>query len=438
MDGDEDTDRYVDDTVAIDSDTSEWDHGTAAGHPLAERGTDTHGASDGSGGTYGRSIVRKIETLVGIVAREHSRCGARSDGCNVLNLADPLRIRNAVHKVTKRNFIAFKEARMRGVANGSLDYLYVGRDSMTAVSRFRELVTDGTYKTNVPDAHGGRFAVTMNQVRGNVTALPDRRRGRGSAAGPQSVTAETVTVTAGAGADQPEVEAVRRSVDAKYRAVLTRALAAELKASTAKGLVAGLRTEMKIPISPATTVDPLLVVGTDENGLNVRMSVAINNSYARHHRPGYRGYVDSLRYDRTSDNAYEMRFDVLVNRFRWTGDLEVTAPGGRTDRWRSVEFSAKDLRFHVTVVMYIPDARQPQACQRIHTVVQTKDVRYELPPGSAAPEMAVSGDSQARFLERALEDQVTDSLTRDLCRGQVDDRTTHQIKPDGPLTFQAV
>lgn len=421
VDGDDHSDRNV-------NDTGNKDHGSSDGYPVDEfgkrqvaghddNGTGTDGGPEEGGSTYGQHIGWKIEMLVGIVAREHLRCG--HGGCNVLNMADPLRVKNAVSKVTKQNFVAFKDARLRGASNGSLEYLSLDRDSVRAVCRFPELVANGTYKTNVPNAHGGRFVVTVNQVHVNVTArFNDHRRGHGFVE-PDAVTAGAVTVTAEAGADQSEVDAVRRSVDAKYRSVLIRAAATDLRGSTRKGMVARLKTEMKIPISSAT--GPLPVDGTYENGLQVRMSVSFNHSRARQNpSSGHRGHVNSVTYALTTEREYEMRFDVHVNHLRWTSDLAVTTPDGRAHRWPSVEFTTDDLRIHVTAVMFTAAADRPRSCRRIDAKVRTKDLRFELPSGSTTPDVAVSGDKLARFVERALETQVMGSLTRDLCHDRID------------------
>ncbi|VVC44378.1 Hypothetical protein CINCED_3A017124 [Cinara cedri] len=366
-------------------------------------------------------IMRKIAALDAIVAEQYGRC----NGAALLDLDDPLPVKKSTVKITKHNFVHFHGAELRDLKHGRLEYLSVNpaKDTVYVECAFENLRVNGTYTTNLP-RNGGRFAVDADAVRSKVSAS-FRHRGRGPAV--SAAVSATVTAEADAANDRDAAaaaDAVNESLVAgKYRRVLEKAIAKQVYDSTYKGMVARLKAEMTTPAF-AVADDDRLTGFRDFNWTDGDLSARMFNIGPRQSSlTRVQQTIDSVSYTRgrADRNAYELRFDVIVEGLKWTGDLTATL-AGQPARALSVEFSvAKPTRIRFAVYKSSADGGGRPECRRVETDVEIDDLRYELPEKFPASVKSAVRSKLPGFVRQSLVACAENAFKREVCN----DRTTN-------------
>lgn len=352
--------------------------------------------------TLGRSIVQKIVALDRIVTERH-----RYNRHNLLDVANPLYVKNHVIKMTKRDFVNFKDTEMNGLDEGHLQYLAINvpKDSVYVESSFDKLSVGGTFKTNLQEVKGGRFSVDMQNVRSNITST--FHRGRAIIKPARSAT-NSVNVLA----DHHESAAIKESINDKYLMVLGQAVSGEVYNSTHKGMVAQLKTEIKTPIvadrSPITLED---------------MHFAADNTVIKMTNIGHLPWsllsrkLDSMSYARNDRNSYKMCFDIGLEGLKWTSDLTATSNGQITVQAQALAFAVNSVKIHVSIFKSVDS----QQCLNIKSVVKVNGFQYnsnEHLPSDVLKKLP-------KFVQQHFETYMKNTLERDVCNNQLNNANNY-------------
>lgn len=346
--------------------------------------------------TLGRSIVEKIASLDRIVAEQH-----KNNRYNLLDVANPLNVKNHVIKMTKRNFVNFKDTEMNSLNEGYLQYFSINlpRDSVYVESSFDKLSARGTFKTNLEEVKGGRFSVDMQNVRSNVSSTFHRGR---AIIKPARSKINSINVFI----DHQDSAAIKELINEKYLMILGQAISGEVYNSTHKGMIAQLKTEIKTPIiadhSPIRlddmhfTADNFVIKMTNIGGLPWKL---LNRK------------LDSMSYTRKDSNSYKMCFNVGLEGLKWTSDLTAMLNGQITIQAQSLAFTVKNVGIHVSIVKSVNN----QQCLNIKSVVKVNGFQYnsnEHLPSDVLQKLP-------SFVQQHFETYLKKTIERNICNNQL-------------------
>lgn len=346
-----------------------------------------------------QAIVDKFAALNKIVSQR------QRSNTNLLEMQNPLPIKSSY---VKQNHIRFLNAELQNMNNGSLEYLsiYPEKNQVYVQCAFDSLVVNGAFKSNAQHAKikGGLFTVNMAYVLSNVSASFHWHKVLKPAKMGMIVT-EVITK------NHDDINAVKESVNKKYRNTLGQAISSELFNSTHKGMVAQLKTQIVIPLNTINHEHTTLLYNMNwtEGDLSMQMS----DIGGRFWKPVNRK-IDSMSYARNEDGTYKMRIDVILNDLHWTSDLTVMFNGQRTQA-KFVDFQMKSIRMRLAAIKSV----DTQECRDLQVKVEVKGFQYSLNEQWSQTMQLIVESKLPRFIQRSLEAYMMSSLRQKVCNNQI-------------------
>lgn len=353
----------------------------------------------GQSATLSRVIVDKFAVLNRIVAQAH-----RSNNNNLLEMQNPLLVKNTVVKVTKQNFVNFQNVELQNLENGNLEYLSINpeKNYVYAECTFDKLVANGNFKTNLAHTKSGQFTVEMNYIRSNVSAMV-HRRGK-AIIRPAKLGMASTHVNA---EHLQDTDSISGAVDKKYRSVLEQAISNEVHNATHKGMVAQLKTEMNVPLDAFSNGHAIKLYDMDwtENDLKIQMASVDGLSWKQADQK-----IDSMSYTRENNGSYKMRVELNLNGLKWTSDLTAEHSGRRAQS-QSLGFNAKNIRVRLVVFKSVEN----DECRKIETDVKVKGLTYNFTQHFPAKMQSAVESKLPQFIQKSLEAHMNNLLKQQVC-----------------------
>lgn len=351
--------------------------------------------------TLGWNIVKKIADLDKIISEKYIL------NINLLDIENPLFIKNSVIKVNKHNFLKFQNAEMQNLEKGNLEYLSINlvNDSVYVECTFDKLSTNGIFKTNLLHTKLGSFSIDLNNISSSISTSFHK--------GKRNIRpAKSSIITAYFNTDNHQnVDALNKAINKKYRHILENSISAELYNSTYKGMVDRLKTELKNPLNNDNNerATKLYDMNWTEDNLNIQMSNIGGQSWKQVNQK-----MDSMSYTRKTNTTYKLRFDVNLKELKWISDLTVILNGKRS-RVQSLEFGIKDIRFHITIFKSIDNRN----CQKIQIAIHVNDLQYNLNEQLESSIKSSIKNKLHGFIERSFKEYMKNALKQEVCNNRL-------------------
>ncbi|KAF0772823.1 Uncharacterized protein FWK35_00003624 [Aphis craccivora] len=347
-------------------------------------------------------MVEKIAAIQKIVV-EHNI----ADSANFLDAA--LTVNQNSVKFPKHNFVSFFNSTMKNLDNGDLEYMYLNpnKDAVFAQYQFNELKTVGSFKSNIPHAHSGYYTIIMNNVVSNLsTGFFDDKHAVIKAAKFQYADANIKTH------DGSETQVFSPALEQKYLGVLANAVSSEVMKSANKSALVYIKNEIRKPMKMNVArkyTNKLFDLRWQEDQVTMEMNnIGFKNSEEL--KQATEQLLNSVTFQRKSQDSYRMRYDFTIKNLEWTSALNVMSAGKR--------MTTEPMKFaieKVNVKVYIDKAvhNQQQSHGKAYTKVEIQGLHYNLKHVQSELVSHLENDLQ-RFMELSLGSYLQDCLVQEL------------------------
>lgn len=347
-------------------------------------------------------MVEKIAAIQKI-AVEHNI----ADSADFLDAA--LTVNQNSVKFSKHNFVSFFNSTMKNLDNGDLEYMYLNpnKDAVFAQYQFNELKTIGSFKSNIPHAHSGYYTIIMNNVISNLsTGFFDDKHAVIKAAKFQYADSNIKTH------DGSETQVFSPALEQKYLGVLANAVSNEVMKSSNKGALVYIKNEIRKPMEINVArkyTNKLFDLRWQEDQVTMEMNnIGFKNSEEL--KQATEQLLNSVTFQRKSQDSYRMRYDFAIKNLEWTSALNVMSAGKR--------MTTEPMKFaieKVNVKVYIDKAvqNQQQSYGKAYTKVEVRGLQYNLKHAQSELVSNLENDLQ-HFMELSLASYLQDCLVQEL------------------------
>jgi hypothetical protein len=122
--------------------------------------------------------------------------------------------------------------------------------------------------------------------------------------------------------------------------------------------------------------------------------------------------LNSVTFQRKSQDTYRMRYDFAINNLEWTSALNVMTAGKRmiTD---PIKFTIEKLNIKVYVDKSVHNQQQQQSYGKAYTKVEVRGLHYNLKHVQSELVSSLENNLQ-RFMELSFGSYIQDSLVQEL------------------------
>ncbi|XP_060875801.1 uncharacterized protein LOC132949059 [Metopolophium dirhodum] len=335
---------------------------------------------------------------------------------NIAETADSLNAALPVNsnsvKFAKHNFVSFTNSTMKNLENGDLEYMYLNpeRDTMFAQYQFNEIKTVGSFKSNIPHAHSGHYTVILNNVLSNLsTGFHDNKHAVIKAAKFQNADVNVITH------DGSETQVFTPAMEQKYLGVLANTVSNEVMKSANKGALVQIKNEIRKPIvsqmnTARKNTNKLFDLRWQEDQVTMEMAnIGFMNSEVLVHATEH--LLNSVSFQRKSQDSYRMRYDFAIKNMGWTSPLNIVSANMRTTT-DPIQFTIDDIIVKVFIDKSGRDQQQ-QLYGKAYTNVEVRGLHYNLKNVKSDLVPYFENDLQ-RFMEHSLGSYLQDSLVQEL------------------------
>lgn len=349
-------------------------------------------------------MVEKIATIQKIVV-DHNI----ADAANVLDAA--LTVNSNSVKFPKHNFVSFYNTTMKNLENGMLEYLYLNpnMDHVFAQYKFNDIKTVGSFKSNIAHAHSGYYTVILNNVFSNLsTGFYDNNHAVIKAAKFQNADVNIITN------DGSETQVFNPAMEQKYLGVLANTVSSEVVKSANKGVLIQIKNEIRKPIvfqmnAARKNTNKLFDLRWQEDQVTMEMNnIGFKNSEELEQATEH--LLNSVTFQRKSQDSYRMRYDFAIKNMEWTSALNIVSAGKRTTT-DPIQFIIDLINIKFYVEKSAHDKQQLYG--KTYTSVEIRGLNYNLKHVKSDLVSYFENDLQ-RFMELSLESYLQDSLVQEL------------------------
>jgi len=351
-----------------------------------------------------KTMVEKVATIQKIVV-DHNI----ADAANLLDAA--LTVNSNSVKFPKHNFVSFYNSTMKNLENGVLEYLYLNpnMDEVFAQYQFNDIKTDGSFKSNIAHAHAGYYTVILNNVFSNLsTGFYDNKHAVIKAAKFQNADVNIITN------DGSETQVFNPAMEQKYLGVLANTLSSEVMKSANKGVFIQIKNEIRKPIvfqmnAARKNTNKLFDLRWQEDQVTMEMNnIGFKNSEQLEQATEH--LLNSVTFQRKSQDSYTMRYDFAIKNMEWTSALNIVSAGMRTTT-DPIQFTIDQINIKFYVEKSAHDKQQLYG--KTYTSVEIRGLHYNLKHVKSDLVSYFENDLQ-RFMELSLESYLQDSLVQEL------------------------
>ncbi|XP_060833406.1 uncharacterized protein LOC132916951 [Rhopalosiphum padi] len=349
-------------------------------------------------------MVEKIAAIQKIAVEQNI-----ADSADFLDAA--LTVNQNSVKFPKHNYVSFFNSTMKNLDNGDLEYMYLNpeKDAVFAQYQFNEIKTVGSFKSNIAHAHSGYYTIVMNNVLSNLsTGFYDDKHAVIKAAKFHYADANIKTH------DGSETQVFSPALEQKYLGVLANAVSNEVMKSANKGALVHIKNEIRRPIEINVArkfTNKLFDLRWQEDQVTMEMTnIGFKNSEELKQTTEH--LLNSVTFQRKSQDTYRMRYDFAINNLEWTSALNVMTAGKRmtTD---PIKFTIEKLNIKVYVDKSVHNQQQQQSYGKAYTKVEVRGLHYNLKHVQSELVSSLENNLQ-RFMELSFGSYIQDSLVQEL------------------------
>ncbi|XP_025192973.1 uncharacterized protein LOC112592999 [Melanaphis sacchari] len=351
-----------------------------------------------------KAMIEKIATIQKIAVEQNI-----ADSADFLDAA--LTINQNYVKFPKHNYVSFFNSTMKNLDSGDLEYMYLNpeKDTVFAQYQFNDIKTVGSFKSNIPHAHSGYYTIVMNNVLSNLsTGFYDDKHAVIKAAKFQYADANVMTH------DGSETQVLSPALEQKFLGVLANAVSNEVKKSANKGALVHIKNEIRKPIEmnmASKYTNKLFDLRWQEDQVSMEMSnIGFKNSEELKRAAEH--LLNSVSFQRKSQDSYRMRYDFAINNLEWTSAMNVVS-AGKSMTTDPIKFTIEKVNIKVHIDKSVHNQQQQQSYDKAYTNVEIRGLHYNLRHVQSELVSNLENELQ-RFMELSLGSCIQDSLVQEL------------------------
>lgn len=368
-------------------------------HQQQQHSSQNRGTVDELSG-LAKKIADKIAAVQRIAIEHNIAANAGHQLKGELNVA-----RSAI-RLSKDNFVSFYNTTMKNLDGVDLKYMYLnpGKDTVFAQYHFNEINTSGLFASDVQYAGSGRYTVVMNDVYSNLSTGFDDGRHAAAVRPAKFQSADARLTTADGSVTRAFDPAVQ-----KWATVLTDAVSEAVRTSATESVaLQRIKNEMRGPVSTGNGKLFDLVW----RAANVAIEMPDIGFFRNTEGPT--GLLESMTFQRTSRNAYTVRYDMVLKNMQWTSAVTVSSAGTKTTT-PSTTFVVPKMNIRVSFAMSTAAEARRQSCDNVSVDVDVQGLNFNL-DDSVRSDIASTIDTNLQHsIQHSLASSIQMYLSRNVC-----------------------